>query len=91
MAERLLSLGGQPVATMSGCLQLASVKDAEGNETADQMVQSIINDFNQMITELKMGMELAKSVNDEVTGDLLLAIHSTLEKHVWMLNSFLGK
>lgn len=55
------------------------------------MVQSIINDFNQMITELKMGMELAKSVNDEVTGDLLLAIHSTLEKHVWMLNSFLGK
>lgn len=91
LAERLLALGGKPVATMSGCLQLASVKEVEENETAEQMVQSTVNDFNQMISELKAGMELAGSVNDETTEDMFLAIHSALEKHVWMLNSFLGK
>ena len=91
LAERLLALGGKPVATMTGSLEITSVKEAEGIETAEQMVQSTVNDFTQMINELKQGMELAESVKDEITGDMLLAIHSSLEKHVWMLNSFLGK
>jgi starvation-inducible DNA-binding protein len=79
------------VATMTGSLEIASVKEAEGNETAEKMVQSPVNDFTQMIEELKQGMELEESVNDEITGDMFIAIHSALEKHVWMLNSFLGK
>ena len=91
LAERLLALGGNPVATMKECLQLSSVQEAAGNESAEQMVQSTVNDFTQMIAELKEGMELAESVKDDITGDMLLAIHSSLEKHVWMLNAFLGK
>jgi len=91
LAERLLALGGKPVATLTGCLELASVKEVAQSETAEQMVQSTVNDFNHMISELKAGMELADSSNDETTGDMFLAIHSALEKHVWMLNSFLGK
>ena len=88
LAERLLALGGRPVATMTGCLEVASVKEAEGNENAEQMVQSTVNDFTQVISELKQGMELAESVNDEITGDMFLAIYSSLEKHVWMLSAF---
>jgi len=91
LAERLLALGGKPVATMTGCLELASVQEAKGDESAKEMVASTVNDFNQMIYELKRGMEIAESVSDETTGDMFLAIHSSLEKHVWMLNSFLGK
>lgn len=91
LAERLLTIGGKPVATMNDFLKVASVRDAAGNETAEQMVQDIARDFTQMIGELKQGMELAEAANDEATGDLLLAIHSSLEKRVWMLNSFLGK
>lgn len=91
LAERLLALGGQPVATMKDCLELSSVQEAIGSESAEQMVQSIIDDFRQIISELKEGMEIAEKANDETTGDMLLAIHTGLEKHVWMLNSFLGK
>ena len=91
LAERLLALGGQPVATMKGCLELASVEEATDSSTAEQMVQSIINDFNTVTEELKEGMAISDQENDETTGDMLLAIHSTLEKHVWMLSSFLGK
>jgi starvation-inducible DNA-binding protein len=91
LAERLLALGGEPVATMKGCLQLASVEEAKDSSTAEQMVQSIIDDFNTVAEELKEGMEISDQQNDETTGDMLLAIHSTLEKHVWMLRSFLGK
>lgn len=91
LAERLLSLGGQPIATMREVLEASSIQEASGKETAEEMVQSIINDFGTLITELKEGMEAAEKANDETTGDMLLAIHSALEKHVWMLNSFLGK
>jgi starvation-inducible DNA-binding protein len=76
---------------MTGSLKIASFKEAQGNETAEKMVQSTVNDFTQMIEVLKQGMELAESVNDDITGDMFIAIHPALEKHVWMLNSFLGK
>ncbi|MDQ0189403.1 DNA starvation/stationary phase protection protein [Alicyclobacillus cycloheptanicus] len=89
LAERLLALGGKPIATMSGSLQAASVKEASGNEDANQMVKTIVDDFGVMIGELKEGMALADEQNDETTGDMLLAIHASLEKHVWMLNAFL--
>ncbi|MDF9296259.1 Dps family protein [Geobacillus stearothermophilus] len=91
LAERLLALGGKPVATMKDCLEQASVKEAAGTETAEQMVASIVRDFETMIGELKEGMQLADEVNDETTGDMLLGIHRGLEKHVWMLKSFLGR
>ncbi|KEQ27804.1 Dps family protein [Paenibacillus tyrfis] len=90
LAERLLALGGKPVATMSGSLRLASIREAEGEETAEQMVAALVNDFTLIIGELKTGMKYAESIQDETTGDLLLAVHSSLEKHVWMLNAFLG-
>ncbi|MDF2958486.1 MAG: ral stress protein [Paenibacillus sp.] len=91
LAERLLALGGKPVATLRGSLDLASVRDADGVETAEQMVEATVNDFRTVIDELKDGMKAAASLGDETTGDLLLGIHAGLEKHVWMLNSFLGK
>jgi starvation-inducible DNA-binding protein len=91
LAERLLALGDKPVATMAAALEFSSIKEAEGKETAQEMVANIIEDFTTMIKELKAGMELAEAAKDETTGDLLLSIHSALEKHVWMLNSFLGR
>jgi starvation-inducible DNA-binding protein len=91
LAERLLALGGSPVATMKQCLELSSIQEAEGTLTAEQMVQSVHDDFALLVNEIKEGMELAAEVGDETTGDMLLAIHQGLEKHNWMLKSFLGK
>jgi starvation-inducible DNA-binding protein len=91
LAERLLALEGQPVATMKEILEMSTVKEAMGNESADQMVQVITDDFNILTSELKEGMSVADEVGDETTGDMLLAIHQSLEKHIWMLKSFLGK
>lgn len=91
LAERLLALGGEPVATLKESLEMATVGEAEGKETAEQMVQSVVDDFTTIIAELKAAMDLAGEVDDETTGDMLLAIHQGLEKHAWMLKSFLGK
>ena len=91
LAERLLSIGGQPIATMKEFIEGASIQEAHGDEDSVRMVQSITSDFATIIEELKKGMAVAEEASDETTGDMLLAIHSSLEKHVWMLKAFLGK
>lgn len=91
LAERLLALEGKPVATLRESLEQATINEAEGHETAEEMVQSVVADFKTLTGELKEAMDLAAEVGDETTGDMLLAIHQSLEKHVWMLKSFLGK
>ncbi|MBM7569156.1 ferritin-like domain-containing protein [Paenibacillus sacheonensis] len=90
LAERLLALDGSPVATLHEVLEISTVKDAIGHETAEAMVRTITDDFGRMVVELKEGMRIADVEGDETTGDMLLAIHSSLEKHIWMLKSFLG-
>ncbi|MCY7449024.1 DNA starvation/stationary phase protection protein [Bacillus altitudinis] len=90
LAERMLALNGQPVATMKECLEISSIQEAEGNESAEQMVKNLFDDFSNIAEELKQGMELAAEVGDETTGDMLLAIHQSIEKHNWMLKAYLG-
>lgn len=89
LAERLLAIKGQPAATMKEFLEISSVQEASGQESAEEMVQSLVSDFDTIIAELKEGMEAAGELDDETTGDMLLAIHQSLEKHNWMLRSFL--
>ncbi|MDF2680923.1 MAG: starvation/stationary phase protection protein [Brevibacillus sp.] len=89
LAERVLSIGGKPIATLAACLQTASISEANGNETAEQMVSSVIRDFTLLVDELKDARKAADQANDEATSDMLLSIQSGLEKHIWMLKSFL--
>ncbi|MGK5511447.1 Dps family protein [Brevibacillus formosus] len=89
LAERVLSIGGKPVATLAACLNTASITEAQGSETAEQMVETIARDFSILVDELKLAMEAADQADDEATADMLLGIRSSLEKHIWMLKSFL--
>lgn len=90
LAERLLALGGSPVATLHEVIGKATVKDASGNENSNEMVRTLVADFGIIAGELKEGMSIADHEGDETTGDMLLAIHSSLEKHLWMLKAYLG-
>lgn len=89
-AERLLTLNQKPAATLSEHLKLSLIKEATGEETAEKMVQAIINDFTIIMDTLKDAMTSAAEVEDESTVDMLNATHINLEKHVWMMKAFLG-
>lgn len=90
LAERLLALGGTPLATLKEALEQSAIREASGIETAEQMAAEIASDFSVMIEDLKKGMKLAEAEGDETTSDLLLSICSGLEKQVWMLRAFVG-
>lgn len=90
VAERLLTIKGSPAATMKEYLELATIQEATGKEDARGMVQSLIEDYATVSEELTEGIELAEEVSDQPTADLLTQIRADLEKHQWMLRSFLG-
>ena len=90
IAERLLTLGGSPTATLKEHLELSAVKEATNKESADEMVESVVKDFEIIMKSLKKGMEEAAKDEDDMTEDLLNAIYQKTEKHQWMLNAFLG-
>lgn len=91
IAERILTLGGKPVATLKEHLEQSVVEEATGSEDADEMVKAVANDFDVTMKSLKKGMDLAADAGDDMTEDLLNAIYQSIEKHQWMLNAFLGQ
>ncbi|MGE7921570.1 Dps family protein [Viridibacillus arvi] len=90
IAERILTLGGQPVATLKEHLEISNVKEATGNESTNEMVEVVISDFEIVMKSLKSGMVEAAKEEDDMTEDLLNATYQSLDKHVWMLKAFLG-
>lgn len=90
LAERILTIGGQPLSTMKSYLENASVAEAEGEESAEQMVKQLNEDFGRIIHELNQGIEKSQEQKDEISADMLLNIAERLEKHNWMLRSFLS-
>ncbi|MNQ69762.1 General stress protein 20U [compost metagenome] len=91
IAERMLSLRAKPTATLQEQLGLASVKEAKSTESAEEMVKQIYNDFTTVCSELTEGIELAEEQKDQPSADMLISIRSSLEKHNWMLEAYLGK
>ncbi len=90
VAERILSKGGKPVATLKEHLALSLIEEATGKETTEQMVETTIADFETIMNALKQAMKTASEAGDDRTEDLLNATYQSLEKHTWMLNAFLG-
>ena len=91
LAERILSRGEKPVATLKEQLAISLVKEATGKEDASKMVATIVKDFTKIQTAAKSTMDAASEAGDDRTEDLLNGMIQSLEKHVWMLNAFLGE
>lgn len=90
IAERMLAQRALPVATLTEILELTTLKEATGDEDAKQMVQSLADDFEMICTELTEGITLAEENEDQPTEDLLVHIRTSLEKHRWMFEAYLG-
>ncbi|MCK9537174.1 MAG: DNA starvation/stationary phase protection protein [Bacilli bacterium] len=90
IAERILMLGEKPYATLKEFLDNTIIKEATGNETAKEILETIIEDFKLLNDEFYKVIKEAQDLSDEVTVDLVLGILSSLQKHIWMLKATLG-
>ena len=90
-AERLLAIGGHPVSTLKGALEIATIKEASEQETTSEMVSAVFQDFKSLINDLTHLMEVAEDEGDQGTSDFALGLKTQLEKNDWMLKAYLSE
>ncbi|MNO01786.1 General stress protein 20U [compost metagenome] len=65
------------------------MKEATGKESPSQMVESTVKDLEYIADELGGGIEIANQQKDDPTADMLTGLKGRIEKHIWMLKSYL--
>jgi starvation-inducible DNA-binding protein len=91
LAERVRALGGYPVGTAEGFLQLASIKEHGGDiPMATEMVSRLADDHEQVIRNLRGHVDqCSDDFHDEGTADFLTGLMEQHEEMAWMLRSFI--
>lgn len=89
LAERILMIGGKPLAVMTKYVEQASLQEASADDEEYEIMQQLLADYEQMSAEIREhGFELAKQCKDEPTLDVLVTLTATYEKYIWMLKAW---
>ena len=91
IAERILTIGGQPLSQLSEYVDHSTIKPCPEDINDSQMVKEVLKDFIQLIKIERQVIKLADEAEDEGTIDLIGGFLGELEKMSWMLTSWLKK
>ncbi len=89
IAERILTLGGEPLHTFSDYLKISEIKEEKGITNGRKGVEIIINNFSTLILKERELLALSSDADDEGTNSLMSDYIAQTEKTLWMLNSYL--
>lgn len=89
IAERILTLEGEPMHTFSDYLKVTDIKEQKGITDGSKGVAVVIQNFSVLILKEREILALAGEANDEGTVSLMSDYISQTEKTLWMLNSYL--
>ncbi|MGB0391181.1 MAG: Dps family protein [Salibacteraceae bacterium] len=90
IAERILTLQGQPLHSFTQYLNHASIKESVDVKNGRLAVEVIVANYGVLISLEREILELAGDTNDEGTNSLMSDYIVASEKTVWMLNSYLS-
>ncbi len=89
IAERILTLEGEPLHTFTDYLKISEIKEEKGITNGIEGVNIIINNFSVLILKEREIISLAAEADDEGTVSLMSDYISETEKTLWMLNSYI--
>ena len=89
IAERILTLEGEPLHTFSDYLNTSNIKEVKSITDGIEGVKIIVNSFSILIRKEREILDMASEANDEGTVSLMSDYISQTEKTLWMLNSYL--
>ncbi|GLR16759.1 Dps family protein [Portibacter lacus] len=89
IAERILTLEGEPLHTFTDYLKTAQIKEECGVANGIKGVKIVVKNFSTLIKKERSILSLAASADDEGTVSLMSDYISQTEKTLWMLNSYL--
>ncbi|MBU5678180.1 DNA starvation/stationary phase protection protein [Alkaliphilus sp. MSJ-5] len=91
VAERILTLGFRPAASMKEYLDLATLNEVKSEPiTGEAIVKDLQKDFETLIAELRTALKTADQNDDQVTVDLFVGSIGNLEKTLWMFRAYLS-
>lgn len=91
VAERVLSVGGEPLGTLAECLKISQLDEETGRPTPEEMLKNVIADLKMRHTTSMSTIEAAEGEGDRGTANLLDDMNDRIEKDLWMLESSLPR
>ncbi len=91
IAERIRIFGDRPMASLQEYLENSKIKEPVGIPDSNEMVISILGDFEVLIKQMVDALDLANQIGDVSTIDLLTQTLKQTEKYFWMFRSFVGQ
>lgn len=89
LAERIRALGEYAPGTSAQFADLASIKEVEGQLSAEDMVRETVADYEKIGETLKAAIEVAEEHGDDVTSGMLADRLEYHQKQGWMMRSLL--
>ena len=89
IAERVLTLEGEPLHSFSDYLESSVLKEAKGISDGVQAVEIVVKNFSALVSLEREILSLAGDAEDEGTVSLMSDYISETEKTLWMLNAYL--
>lgn len=91
IAERVLTLGGEPLHTFEDYIKNAKVPVGKHISQDEKAVELIIFSISELLKLEREILEKASEANDEGTNAMMSDFISEQEKTVWMMNAWLNK
>lgn len=91
IAERVLTLGGTPIHTFAGYLEISEIKPIENATDGNTCVTHVLDAFEILLKKEREILELSAEFDDEGTNAQASDYIREKEKLVWMYNAFLSK
>lgn len=91
VAERILMIGGAPLATLGQALEVAEVKEDKTVPDSGRMVANLATDLQAFRTKVRALIATADAAGDRGTVNLLDPIADGLDKKLWMIEAYLAE
>jgi starvation-inducible DNA-binding protein len=89
IAERILTLEGEPLHTFTDYLRVSEIKEEKGVSNGVEGMKIIVLNYSVLVLKERKILSLAGDANDEGTMSLMSDYITETEKTLWMLNSYL--
>jgi starvation-inducible DNA-binding protein len=89
VAERILTLGGDPMHTMSDYLKNSTIREVTSIINDEEMMTSITHSLKILIDKERNILSMASACNDEGTNSLMSDYIRAQEKLMWMYGAYL--
>ncbi|MEO2269064.1 Dps family protein [Pseudoalteromonas pernae] len=89
IAERILTLGGEPLHAFSDYIELSQINEAKNISDGAQAVQNLLSGYSTLIRMQRTILNDAGDNEDEGTAALMSDYIKEQEKLVWMLKAYI--